>query len=395
MNSMGPKPEAAQASSRRPDGLTALVACDDAQLAKSIREQLLLQQVECPLHCVVPVESAADRALRVGPGLTLVVLPKQPEAAYDLIGELSRTVPTHILAVGPARDPHLILQTLNEGGADEYLDENHLEDELANSLTRYRTRQTRVSESGPSGRVISVLAASGGCGSSLVATNVASALARQHGSAALVDLRLANGDLASLMDVQPEYTLADMCDNLGRVDPSMFAQFFARHPCGVHLLAAPRDRQQLQKVHARGVRRALAMARTLFPYVLIDLDNTYSDEQVEALWQSDVVVLVLRLDYTSLRNTKRAIEQLCEMGLETDRVEIVVNRYREKNQLTVSQAEEALGRKVVCCIPDEPARVNAAVNAGIPVVLQRPRARVSRRLSTLATELNGHYVPPT
>ena len=57
------------------------------------------------------------------------------------------------------------------------------------------------------------------------------------------------------------------------------------------------------------------MARVRFPYVVADLDNAFGAEQVEALWQSDVILLVLRLDYTSVRNTRRVLDNLAELGV--------------------------------------------------------------------------------
>ena len=206
-------------------------------------------------------------------------------------------------------------------------------------------------------------------------------------------LRISSGDLASLLDLKPVYSVADVCENLSRVDQGMFEQCFVRHSSGVHLLAAPRDFRHAEKVTAKGVRQTIAMARRKFPYLVVDLENTLHDEQMEALWQSEIVLLVLRLDYTSLRNTRRVMRRLVELGLGADHLQLVVNRYGERRQLGVRQAEEALGMKIGHYIPNDPSRINRAVNAGVPVVLQRPSAKVSRRIAELAVSVNGHHRP--
>ncbi|MHC4180254.1 MAG: hypothetical protein ACYSWU_22340, partial [Planctomycetota bacterium] len=64
----------------------------------------------------------------------------------------------------------------------------------------------------------------------------------------------------------------------------------------------------------------LAMARVRFPYVVADLENHFGEEQAEALWQSDLVVLVVRLDYTSVRNTRRVLDNFLELGIGVERV---------------------------------------------------------------------------
>ena len=69
------------------------------------------------------------------------------------------------------------------------------------------------------GRMIAVLAPSGGSGSSTLAVNVATVLAKEHKSAALIDLKLQAGDLAALLDLKPTYTLADLCQNVDADGP--------------------------------------------------------------------------------------------------------------------------------------------------------------------------------
>jgi len=157
----------------------------------------------------------------------------------------------------------------------------------------------------------------------------------------------------------------------------------------VHLLAAPGALAAAKPVSSKGVRQALMMARVKFPYVVADVDRSLGAEQVETLWHSDVILLVLRLDYTSLRNVRRTMNKLVELGIGLERVQVVVNGYGQARQLALSEAEEALGVKIAHCVPHDPARVNWAVNKGIPVVLQRPFAKVSKRIRTLAISLNG------
>jgi pilus assembly protein CpaE len=368
-----------------------LVASDNQSVAARIRQVLVRSGLDCPETQLVPLELAADRASRLIPALVVILVPPNGERALATLREINNTVQTSLLVVGPAHDPKFILTTLH-AGADEYLDETRLEDELAEALIRLKTRQAKVDAiASLSGRVISVLSPSGGSGASVVAANLATVLAQEHGAVGLLDLRLAVGDLAHLLDLKPTHSLADLCENLERIDHGLFDQFFIRHSSQVHLLAAPVRAAACQNVSAKGLRQVLAMARRRFPYTVADLDRTFADEQVEILMQSETIVLVLRLDYTSVRNTRRALEHLRELGLNGDRVYLVVNRYGERKQLSVAQAEDALEMRIQHFIPDDPAHVNNAINVGTPVVIQRPSAKVSRRLAELAANLNGHH----
>jgi pilus assembly protein CpaE len=213
-------------------------------------------------------------------------------------------------------------------------------------------------------------------------------LASKSGTCGLIDMRLCNGDLASLLDLEPKYGLAELCSNLLRLDRSMLQQFFTDHASGVRLLSAPHTMGGVEAVTPHGVRQALAMARSEFRHVVIDLDNVVSDEQQEAIWQSELLLLVVRPDYTSLRNVRRTLDHLRSLGVAADKVRVIANRIGERGQLSMAQLEEGLGQSVMVKLPDEPARVNAAVNAGVPIVLQCPRARVSRQIAALAEALS-------
>jgi pilus assembly protein CpaE len=241
------------------------------------------------------------------------------------------------------------------------------------------------------GRVIALLGASGGSGSSTLAANIATVLAREHQRSLLVDLRLESGDLATLLDLKPTHTLADLCQNAARMDRVMFERSLTPHASGVHLLASPHSFADVGYVNADGVRHALTLARTLFPYVVVDLDHPSHEEQLQALRQADVILLVFRLDFTALRNTRRTLDYLTETGLGHERVQLVVNRYGQAKELAYAQAEEALSRKIAHYIPDDPKTINQANNHGAPAVLEYPSAKVSRSFTRLAQSVNGRH----
>jgi pilus assembly protein CpaE len=139
------------------------------------------------------------------------------------------------------------------------------------------------------------------------------------------------------------------------------------------------------------VQRALALGRVRFPYVVVDLGSTFADEQVEALWQADVILLVLRLDYTSVRNTRRIIDTIAGLGIDRERIRLVVNGYRQRRQLELEQAEAAVGMKIAHHVPHDAATVNLAINNGVPVVLQSRFSRITRNIRALAHSVNGAH----
>jgi pilus assembly protein CpaE len=171
----------------------------------------------------------------------------------------------------------------------------------------------------------------------------------------------------------------------------MYERSLVKHASGVHLLAAPASFRDIGYITPDGVRQALALGRFLFPYIVLDLDHSFREEQSLCLQQADVILLVLRLDFPSLCNTRRTLDYLEQCGVSRERIRLVVNRYGQPKEVPAAKAEEALGGKIFHYVPDDPKTINRANNNGVPAVLDYPSARVSRSFSQLAVNVNGRH----
>ncbi|MCI0379311.1 MAG: hypothetical protein L0215_17005 [Gemmataceae bacterium] len=320
--------------------------------------------------------------LQAQPQVVVVVLSPQPDRGIEILRQLRRLSSGHVLAVGQATDSRLILRALQEG-ADHYLDEADLESGLEAVLSRWQDRSETAN--GALGQVLGVLACAGGSGASTLAVNLAAAVARDFGACGLIDLKPGRGDLAPLLDLKPGFTLADACLNVGRLDRAMLEKMLARHPSGVQLLGAPQMFADIRVVSPQGVDQALTMARRLFPQVLVDLEDCFHEEQLVAFRQAKDVLLVCRLDFTSLRNARRILEYLRDQGI--SRIHCVINRYGQPGELPKDEAEDALGAKMLHYVPDDPKTINLSNNLGVPAVLKYPNSKVAQSIVQLARQL--------
>jgi pilus assembly protein CpaE len=335
---------------------------------------------------VVPLAQVGQLAMHQ-PELVVFVLPPDPERALGVLGNVRLLAQARVLAVGPATDSKLILRALRTG-ADDYIDVLDLEGDLEAAVQRLTPGTTMQASPGVT---IALLAPSGGSGSSTLAVNLATVLAQHHKQSVLFDLKLETGDGAALLDLKPTHTLADLCQNAARMDRIMFQRSLVRHASGVHLLAPPRMLADIGYVTAEGVLKALALARALFPYVVVDLDHSFREEQVQAIRQADTILVILRLDFASLRNTQRTLEHLAQKGIGPERVRVVVNRYGQPKEVPVAKAEEALSVKVFHYIPEDARTINRANNNGVPAVLEYPSAKVCKSIIGLAASVNGRH----
>jgi len=366
--------------------MRAAIVSDHGVTAAIAREALLRAGHDCPAESVCRLADAVNRLGQVRPELVLACLSPDPEQALAVIAQLRHVVAATVLAVGPAKDPRLILRTLRSG-ANDFVEEGELATELEAALRRLTSEE---GSKGELARTIVLLAPSGGSGSSTLAANIATVLAQEHKKTLLLDLKLYTGDLAALLDLKPTHTLADLCRQAALMDRVMFERSLVQHACGVHLLAPPRSFADVSYVTADAMSRVLALGRGLFPYVVVDLDHSFREEQTQVLRQASVVLLVLRLDFASLRNAQRTLDYLTAgLALPRDRVQLVANRYGQAREVPAAKAEEALGTKILHYVPEDPKTVNWANNNGVPMVLEQPSAKVSRSVAKLAQSVNG------
>jgi pilus assembly protein CpaE len=379
----GGAPRRGARSYARPEGrlMRALVVSHTLvdPLSSRLRD-ILRERVDPQGPAIVRFEDIEQRLAQASADLLVLVLSPDAERGLDGLRKVRRHTSAYVLAVGQASEPKLILRALHDG-ADLFLDETDLEEGLESALNRL---QSKGEAGAPQGRMIGVLASSGGSGASTLAVNVATVLAKDHERCALLDLKPGRGDLAALLDLKPAFTLADLCLNVARLDWAMFEKVLAQHHSGVHLLASPQLFGGLRVVTAQGVGQALGLARKLFPYVVVDLEDCFHEEQVLAVRQAAVLLLVVRLDFTSLRNARRILEHLRELEVPEGRIRLVANRFGQPNELPVSEAESALGVKLAHYVPEDARTINAANNTGIPAVLKAPTTKVSQALTQLA-----------
>ena len=91
---------------------------------------------------------------------------------------------------------------------------------------------------------------------------------------------------------------------------------------------------------------------------------------------------VRTLDFTALRNARRVLDYLGQLGMPREGIRVVINHHGQPGELPVDEAEDALGEKLTYFIPEDPRTFNAANNTGIPVVLKYPKAKVARASSS-------------
>jgi pilus assembly protein CpaE len=358
--------------------LVIVLACNCPNKAARLRQALERSGYNCPLGNVVSVDAAGKAHHK--PDLLLVVLPADYEQAQADVKQVRDAVDVPILALGP-RDPNLILCALRAGANDFIDDAGDLGSELSTAICRL---STVVPVRAAQGGLITVIAASGGSGRTLLATNLAVAIAKTHKRCALFDFDLSAGDVATLLDLKPRHTVADLCRNFEKLDQKMFEQSLVEHGSGVSVLAAPEDWEAISHVSVEGLEKVVRYGRMLFPDVVVDLDAFWLAEFTQLLRQSTAVLLLCRLDLSTIRNARRALEHFDRVHVDRERVHLIAARSGRPKEITPTQAELVLDKAFTHYIPDDASTANLCTNCGIPLVVESPSSSISKAIAGIA-----------
>jgi pilus assembly protein CpaE len=293
--------------------------------------------------------------------------------ALGAIGELDRHLAAHpheqaVVLVRHDVDTAVLTAALG-AGVRAVVDASDV-DGLVGAVARARDLAQRSAGVAPApvtpgpaeaGLVVTLFSVKGGVGKSLVATNLAAALADEGRTVCLVDLDVTCGDVAILLGLTPAHTLADLARLDGEIDPSGVRSLLTKHSERLSVLAAPIHLGE--RVPVEPIGDVLGTLAEMFDVVVVDTGGTP--------------------DIPSLKSLKLATGTLDLLDLPRERWRLVLNRTDSRAGLAASEFESTLGLPVLVDVPAHRA-VLSCVNRAETIVRSHPGHAVAKALRSLA-----------
>lgn len=249
-----------------------------------------------------------------------------------------------------------------------------------------RLRATATAPAGPTGSVVTMLEPKGGSGKTSVLSNLAVLMAQKYpGEVVAIDLDLQFGDLSDALLLEPRYTIADVAKLPGNVDATTLKAFLTRRQ-DLFVLCAPHTPADADAVTPEIVATTVKLLQQEFTWVLIDTAAGLIEPSLTVLDHSTDLILLASLDAFSIRNLKKTIEIMDQLGIVVPARHLVLNRADSKVGLDRTEAIYQLGMRKATEVPSS-RLVPTSLNRGEPVVEMQPRSPVSRRIADLAEEL--------
>ncbi|MDQ3462454.1 MAG: AAA family ATPase [Actinomycetota bacterium] len=247
------------------------------------------------------------------------------------------------------------------------------------------------------GRIFTVASATGGCGKTFMATNLAYFLARHSGKrVCVVDLDLQFGEVSTALRLKPRYTIYDALHREDGDEGDLsehIEEYLVAHETGINVLAAPKDPSEADHISPPDVTRVIEAARQHFDYVIVDTPSALTEIVLAAFEGSERLFVMATLDLPSVRNLGVFLTTLEKLKVPTDNVRLILNKAESDVGIEISQVEKLFPQGFEAVLPYAK-EVSRSINLGMPVMASSPNAEVSRNLVPTMSALlpEGHSI---
>jgi len=271
------------------------------------------------------------------------------------------------------------LQEASAAGIPEVLQGYFTDDALQRALVR-AVEADRLRDGH---NTIAFVSAKGGSGSTTVAMNVAGMLVKLKKSVLLLEADLHSGPLSVLLDLNPQYSIAEALGISQAIDDAKWSTLVS-NAHGIDILPTPRD-GRIGGFTAWDCQRLLSFVAARYDCVLVDLPDVVSDMTAPLVGRADHVYVVCTPEMASLFMAQRRLLELETLGVAAEKLGVVVNRHTNRD-VQIAEIEHYLESPVCLTLPDDAASVREAT---VNNELLSDRTPLGQQISHFAAQIAG------
>ncbi len=257
----------------------------------------------------------------------------------------------------------------------------------------------RIRQGQAGSRLIAFMNVKGGSGASLIAANVALAIAQKDRSGRpilLLDFDFQFGGLPTYLNLVARDGLLKAMEFIDTLDAAALPAYVLRHQSGLHLLAAAMDEIIVpEDISAERTQKLLGALNGAYTDIIIDLPHRIDLAMATILGHADVIALVTQQTVAHLHDTKRLLFLLRDrLGIALDRIVLLLNRYDPKAEVRLEDFAEVFPQVHIQTLPSDYPRAIASINLGIPICESAANSHLGKTLLKLARDLaEGEGLP--
>lgn len=298
-----------------------------------------------------------------------------------------------VIAIGERNDVS-IFRDLIHAGIRDYLVKPLPLESLVNVISLISKKDEVIDELAfhKSGKILSVISASGGAGASTIVSNLGWVLAeRESKYICLIDVDLQLGTLSQFLDVPPSSGLKELFDAPERFDATLMDRFLIQYSQNLNVLSSQISLNESLFYKPDTIEFILKTLSSRFHYVMVDLPRNFTtDMNRDILKKSNTIVIITDYSISSLKNINYILDMLKLLSATKQEIIIVANKIGQYSagELTREQFEETLEREIFMEIPFDKQYPMQALRDGIPV-MEKNSGPLATGINILADHLKG------
>jgi pilus assembly protein CpaE len=389
--------------------LRVLIVDDIADTRDHIKKLLSLESDIEVVGTARDGAEALEVATSTKPDIVLMDINLPGMDGIEATDQLARRLPqAAVIMISIQADPDYLRRSML-AGAREFLVKPFGGDELVAAMrTVHERNQSRKVEpvavgpgrsaaaqapQGPEhqGKVVALFSPKGGAGRSTLAVNLAVAAATElKHTVSLFDASLQFGDVALLLNLDPKaVSVADILGDINEGRPDAVEGGLVNHASGVKVLLPPPSPEVAELVTPRDARTIVDYLRENSDLVVIDCWPLLQEPVLAILDAADVVLCVVTLDLTSIKNARMFLGVADKLGYLDGKLKVVLNRADSAYGISVADVERSIGHKVDFTVVSDARMVVQALNRGVPFFSLDGKAQISRDVVAMARALAG------
>jgi MinD-like ATPase involved in chromosome partitioning or flagellar assembly len=247
-------------------------------------------------------------------------------------------------------------------------------------------RRIDVVDKRPMGQIIVVFNPKGGVGKTTISMNTSSVLQmRKEQRVMLIDCDTVTGHVSTSLGMGALPTVVDVWTReIGTVRESSLSQIASRHSSGIDVLVMSNSPLHTEVLEPRRVAEAIAAARVLYDWVIVDMHPDYGPLNQAIFALADQILVPVTPDVPTIRAAVQFREVSVELQVR-DRLALIVNR--SNSGVSAGDIEKVVHVGALARIRSAGELFVKAANTGRTAVEAFPQARVIGDFEKLSMRL--------